>query len=245
MRNLTLPAALLAAIAGPYLWNHPEVWTQLKQKLVGTPTASVPAPGGGWSFSSLFKSSPPAREVTATGEYLIPNSDAPKASVEGPRVTDMAEVIRFDVSPAWVTQRWGRVTTVSTEPGLQGLRVTLVTGTQVDDLAGSLTYEFDSYHRVQRIKFEGTTGDPQRLVDHASRCCGLKAEPTRAAALFAKRSGGRVQSALRIEHAPLMRAEAPHVRLRVTMELSNPKSSGQVSAEFREWLAQDRMLRAN
>ena len=47
-------------------------------------------------------------------------------------------------------RRWPRVTTVP-QFALAGLRVPLVTGTQIDDLAGSLTYYFDRTDQVQRI----------------------------------------------------------------------------------------------
>ena len=76
----------------------------------------------------------------------------------------LAEVLRFDVSPRWVTDRWPRVSTVHVQPDLEGLRVPLVTGTMASDLLGSLTYYFDRQQRVRRITLHGHTGDERMLV---------------------------------------------------------------------------------
>ena len=54
-----------------------------------------------------------------------------------PRIQALQEVLRFDISPAWVMQRFPRVSTVLSEVSLDGLRVPLITGTQPYDLAGT------------------------------------------------------------------------------------------------------------
>ena len=40
----------------------------------------------------------------------------------------------------------------------------MLTGTAEDDLAGAMTYYFDPRQKVQRITFQGTTGDPGKLI---------------------------------------------------------------------------------
>ena len=77
---------------------------------------------------------------------------------------DLATVFRFDISPSWVKNRWEYVSTSPGDVGLQGLRVGLVTGTNVSDLAGSLTYFFDAKQICQRITFRGWSGDSSKLV---------------------------------------------------------------------------------
>ena len=74
------------------------------------------------------------------------------------------EVLRFDVTVDWITRHWPRVSTGLPQVQLQGYRVPLVTGTKLSDVAGSLTYYFDSRQQAQRITLRGTTGDPRALV---------------------------------------------------------------------------------
>jgi hypothetical protein len=76
----------------------------------------------------------------------------------------MSEVFRFDITVEWIMQRWPRVSTGMPYMQLQGYRVPLVTGTQLTDVAGSLTYYFNAQQRVERITFRGTSGDPSMLV---------------------------------------------------------------------------------
>ena len=71
-------------------------------------------------------------------------------SIVGAPVTDLREVMRFDISPSWVIERFTRVSTVLADVRLKALRVPIVTGTRVDDLAGTLTYYFDGSGKVQR-----------------------------------------------------------------------------------------------
>jgi hypothetical protein len=61
--------------------------------------------------------------------------------------------------------RWPRVSAGLAELKLQGYRVPLVTGTGTDDLAGGLTYYFNPRQQLQKITFQGTTGDTRKLVD--------------------------------------------------------------------------------
>ena len=76
----------------------------------------------------------------------------------------LAEVFNFNVTADWVMHRWPRVSTGLPDLPFQGYRVPLVTGTKTSDLAGSLTYYFDTRQQPQRISFRGTTGDPSPLV---------------------------------------------------------------------------------
>jgi hypothetical protein len=81
-----------------------------------------------------------------------------------PAVYDLAEVVRMDVSPGWVVQRWPRVSVGLAHVQLQGYRVPLVTGTADTDVAGALTYYFNAGQQVQRLTLKGTTGDATNLV---------------------------------------------------------------------------------
>ncbi|MFM7846527.1 MAG: DUF6690 family protein [Planctomycetota bacterium] len=178
-----------------------------------------------------------AADSTAASVYPpIPDSpDAPR--LEGPAVSDFREILRFDMTTAEITRRWARVTSIPSDGQLEGLRVTLVTGIKSDDLAGSLTYYFDTKQRLQRINFSGTTGDATRLVDLAKGEFELRAEPSNAATLYVARRLRRPYSLLGIEHAAVMRADHPNQRLNLTLELNNPRGGGGLSGEAQTWLA--------
>lgn len=222
----------------PYLWNNPDALAALTRRgsaFFTSVTAARP-PGAG---SPAFVSSPPLDDNSlGLAPNLVVGLDELK--LEGVPVADFGELFRFDITPDWVTQRWSRVTTVAAENGWQGLRVPVVTGTQVDDLAGSLTYYFDSLNSLQRITFKGATGDARRLIAWTTRVAGLKREPTLAAELYTRRWSGRPTSVLALQRQPVMRSDAAHGRLEVLLELSNPKNRAGVSPEVQEWLALNR-----
>ena len=82
----------------------------------------------------------------------------------GPRSERDSAALDGERTSAWVLARWPRVSTRLANLDLQGYRVPLVSGTADGDLAGSLTYYFNSQQRVQRITFIGSTGDARPLV---------------------------------------------------------------------------------
>ena len=119
-----------------------------------------------------------------------------------PAENELTDVLRFDISPGWVMQRWPRVTTVA-QSTLAGLRVPLVTGTQIDDLAGSLTYYFDRTDQVQRISFQGLTGDDRKLVEIVTSGYGMQPEPALGGGMYVARWNAMPTSALRVTYAPV------------------------------------------
>ena len=159
--------------------------------------------------------------------------------LEGFPVADMQEVFRFDIAPAWVTSRWARVSTVRANPALSGLRVPLVTGTGIDDLAGSLTYYFDDQHQVQRITFQGTTGDARRLVAFLTQHFRFEPKPTLDAGMYVRSWNGRPTDGLRISYAPVILANEARSRLDVMLELNRPDSRHGISPEFQQLLTFD------
>jgi hypothetical protein len=158
------------------------------------------------------------------------------APLEGPPVQNFAEVFHFNATPEWVTGRWGRVSTVLSELEFEGMRVPLVTGPRLDDVAGSLTYYFDKDHRVRRLSFDGTTGDPRRLAALAQQHFGLVHAPSLDAALYVKKWNGVPRSALLISHPAVVQADRPMMRYNVKMEINLPEPPYQLSKEFAELL---------
>ena len=141
---------------------------------------------------------------------------------------NLAEFLRFDVSPAWIKFRWPRVSTFPAEDNLTGMRVAVVSGPRPQDIHGSLTYYFDRQQRVQRIGFRGWTGDAVELV-HLVQQMGFARQKSNGAALFIKSSWGRIKGALRLDHPPVTRRDLPNEQLMVLFELINPAGKMNVS----------------
>jgi hypothetical protein len=181
------------------------------------------------SNSSASSSTAPQSFAARTG--IAPTSPlaadqeaAKKKMVEGPAPRDLAEVLRFDITTHWIIARWPRVTTGLAVLDLQGYRVPLVTGTNEDGMAGSLTYYFDKHQVCERIIFHGTSGDPRKLVYLVTSRYGLEREITNdpSLTLFRKKSGSRVDSELRIRPAKVIRADAPRSRYEIDLAIKRP-----------------------
>ncbi len=176
-------------------------------------------------------------ETTTPAASVSPPSDAPapgpgtpvapprQAPLAGPAVRDFGDVLRFDVDPHWVLAHWPHVGTATEQPHLKGYRVPLCTGTQVHDLAGSLTYYFNAQQQVQRLVFHGTTGDFRPLAAWATRHYPLRRVPTQPAGmhLFRGTWNGRATSELCITPAPVVQAQLPHRRYEVHLLLERPE----------------------
>jgi len=152
-------------------------------------------------------------------------AEAASLPLEGEQVQNLAEVFRFDVSPGWVYQRWSRKTTALSNLQFHGVRVPLVTGTGVDDLAGSLTYYFGSQGRCEWIEFVGRTGDARRIVDLASKY-GLRPQPGPfpGEQRYEFRWNGKAMSRLTIRPAEVLWATTPHAVYQVHLQLQRPGS---------------------
>ncbi|MGQ0637251.1 MAG: DUF6690 family protein [Planctomycetaceae bacterium] len=147
---------------------------------------------------------------------------APDQTAAAPDAQPMtfAQVFRFDLSPQSVTQRWPRVSTGLTDVRYQGYRVPLVTGSESGDLAGSLTYYFDSHPRLRRISFLGTTDEPARIVDFVMREFGMKRYNDGNARITTYRARYPYNGSLRIAPAEVLdqRFAATNYRLELLLE---------------------------
>jgi len=143
-RKLLFPVILATAAGAPYAVMEDDWSNAAKEKLQGLwpDGESAERPGATVAPIGNLDAVEPAPEYKSEftiGRYAeSPRTDLHE-TLAGPPVSDLNDVIRFDVSPGWVTSRWPRVTTTLAESGMEGLRVPLVTGTKVDDLAGGLT----------------------------------------------------------------------------------------------------------
>jgi hypothetical protein len=209
-RKMTFLVLPVAAAMGPVAYySGPDWYSQVSGSLFpGAKDASTLEAGG--NGGSLL---PGKTGVGADGE---------SRPLEGATVPNFTEILRFDVTPGWVVARWPRVSTGLAELQLQGYRVPLVTGTSEDDLAGALTYYFNHQQHVQRITFQGSTGDYRRLTTLLTTYYGFGRRPTNSPGVFlyeVPQSQNQARSYLWIEPSPILRADEPRGRFEVTLVL--------------------------
>ncbi|MEM0926979.1 MAG: DUF6690 family protein, partial [Planctomycetota bacterium] len=157
----------------------------------------------------------------------------------GNQIQDLREVIRFDITPAWVIARFSRVSTVLANLNLKGLRVPIVTGIHATDVAGTLTYYFDNSDRLQRLTFHGFTGDASRFSNIMTGHFGLTREAALEAGAFTRRWNGRPVHFMRLTHAPVVYSDAIHHKYTVFLELNQPNLAYGISEEARRIVESD------
>ncbi len=214
-RVLGIPVLLAAAVGVPYVANK------------------APSLDGLWNATPATGTAPRSPKSALSG--LAARRPGATAHLGG-RSTSVAlhEVLRFDVSKEWVYQRWARKSTALSELGLYGVRVALVTGTELQDVAGSLTYFFGKGGRVQRISFRGRTGDTTQLVQLAAQRYGLQRQPSAIVGeqLFQVRRGKQVFSELRTRPASVLWEDSPHDSFMVNLELQHSEATSPLPSQL-------------
>jgi hypothetical protein len=243
-RNLA--AAVLAAFGTPYVVNETDVGRQVWHQVSQVAQAG-PSVGGGQAQTLVSPTNDPTSHPLYQTEKLwkptptVATSDVrfTPPLVGGP-IHDLRDVMRFDVNPTWVLNHFARVTTVLADLHLDGLRVPIVTGTNADDLAGTLTYYFDRQHRVQRINLHGFTGDPERLVNTMQQHYGMRSQPSLGAGTYAVQWNGKTTSLLQLVHAPVVHADALNAKYTVFVELNQPSMPYGLSTAAENLVAADK-----
>jgi hypothetical protein len=207
---------LALAAGGPIsLFRLGDYWREWKSKTLGSSTAA--SIDGEWL-------------APADSAAVLPSGGAAGAAgrlpIEGVPVRQLADVFRFDVSPAWVLQRWPRVSTDLTALDLHGYRVPLVTGTRRTDLAGALTYYFNPAQQVARITFRGKTGDPRALIRLLGEQYRFVRRPINDPGRLiyeSLQSGGQSAGRMEINAAAVVRADRPFDRYRIELRMERPE----------------------
>jgi len=203
-RTIALSALGLAVAAGaPLLYHNANAYLKAKP---AAKVAKAPVTTGGESVGKM----------------------GPETPVEGPMVGHLAEVFRFDITPTWVVHRWPRVSTGMGQVQLQGYRVTLVTGTDQADLAGSLTYFFNPHQQLQRIAFYGTTGNPQKLVALLTSQYHFARRIVNDPGLFiweVPELDGKPKSLLQMQAAEVIKQNEPYRHFKLSLVLERPTES--------------------
>ena len=226
--NKPLTAALLLAGAagGPYVLYE----TDAGQAARSTATQAL----GGSSTTGSSATSSTSTNNSWWGSSSVGSSGgtAPTAPVLSvTQINALAEVLRFDIPPAWVMQNFPTVNTGVGDMNLDGLRVPLITGTRPDDLVGTLTYYFDRFQRVQRITLHAVTGDPTRIGTEIQRNYHLQQQPALGGGLYTTTWNGSPTSILHITPATVITAEQQNSRFTVFLEINQPGLQYGLSAQ--------------
>jgi hypothetical protein len=228
-RTLILVALVAAAAGGSYLWsNPPQALKGAKQSVQAWTSSSASSSssvteGSSGVIAPLDVSTAESRSGNAGNARFRRITDVP---LEGMPIYKLEDVLRMDISMGWVYSRWARKSTALPDLDLFGIRVPLMTGTKIEDLAGSLTYYFNRAGQVQRISFHGRTGDTRKLVTLVVSKYGFRMQPAEVAGeqLYQVKWNGRAISELRIRTAPVLWATTPHASFQVDLQLERPGS---------------------
>jgi len=216
----------IAAVGAPPIVYHAKDWlAQTKHRVA--PLLSLGAGGeiagsgvgveGGRAPSDSLGVVSPNMAVQSMSSPLPGIASDPSARI------DLAEVLRFEISPDWVMRRWPWVSAGLSKLHLQGYRVPLVTGTFPDDVAGSLTYYFNARQQCEQITLEGTTGDPTGLLKVLIARHGFARRLTNDPGLFryeVPTLRGPAKSYLDIR---LIQPNDPHRRYQIELVLVRPE----------------------
>ena len=224
MSRLLMVAMLLGATIGlPYAASRlSDDGAKVSTPPPGVSAATLPLIGASRpSPQAAMVSTASPNSVEGPGS-LVYKSTAP---LEGTRFHSIDQVLRFDITKDWVYRNWARKSTWPTDVGLVGVRVPLVTGTDIAALAGSLTYFFNAQGQLEHISFRGTTGDTTALVGFLTRTYQFQwSSAPVGEQVYQVKSGNRVQSELRTRPEAVLWTTAPHSSVSVELELARPGS---------------------
>jgi len=221
-RSLLYPVILVGALGLPVLLVNertdgglPMVQNQSQQ---GIPTFQVSAP-----LNAYYPGTAAGPDLSAQPLQFMP-------------VQDLGQVFRFDWTPEMITQRWERVSVIEEGDGLRGMRVAFVSGTNLTDIHGSLTFYFDASQVLQRIGFRGWTGDSSAVVALAQNAYQLQSKRSNLSGCYTASSWGRTRGVLLLKPPAVIRADLPLQRMAVLFDLANPSGNLPVSEEAKRHL---------
>ena len=221
--TLLCTGGLLLAVGGPVGYYSVSDVVSAVRKTLSTHSSATDA--GNPQAGASDPNAPPVN-MSGLAPGVQPAADAHAPWAKAAAMPGLDEVLRFDVTVDWITRHWPRVSTGLTQVQLQGYRVPLVTGTELSDVAGSLTYYFNSRQQAQRITLRGTTGDPRVLVAllegrfHFVR--RLTNDPS-IAYYEAVDAGNHPVGALKIHSASVILSNQPYTRYEVDLVVDRPE----------------------
>ncbi|MDG2384666.1 MAG: hypothetical protein P8N76_23555 [Pirellulaceae bacterium] len=227
-RTILFAVVLLVAASAPYLLHHSSKILQpttaegdsgnLFTRLIGGKANKDPVP--------LEPKSSDANGTALSGPGMR------HVRLTGPVGLSVADLLRFDITKAWLQQNWKTVTTDLPAHPLHGYRVPIMTGTQPYDVVGSLTYYFNEHHRIERITLHGFTSDYTALTTLVQQRFGLKQYASVGPATYLAFYGENPINFMQIQVAPAPTAGAgPVTRFEIELELNLPTQEALLSAE--------------
>lgn len=226
-----LPVPSASPVPGRSAYRAQPQWGSYQRPAGQQPPGTTPG----------YPSAAPSGQVVATPWVPVQPGRPPAGPYGSPGAVaaappiDLARLVRFDVTPGFVMQHWQRVSTEIWDGDLSGLRVPLISGTQAHDLAGSLTYYFDKQQILQRVAFQGTTGDPRRIQALASQF-GLEPQAAYGGLLFTKKSRRQTTDLIRVRPTTVSTSSSPFQRYEVAFELNRPGSNRSISSPAQQLL---------
>jgi hypothetical protein len=175
-------------------------------------------------------STDPARTQLARNQQFLAGAAVPSTELRGLPGVSLADALRFDVTPAWVSSTWPHVTPQRMETGWYGLRVPLVTGTDTADVAGSLTYYFNAQNYVERITLYGFTDDAEPLISLVQQNYSLRPFAAVGRGLWLSFHQEVPIGMLRIDDA-MLRSGGHGGRYRIDLELNLPREGATLRQE--------------
>ncbi len=221
----SIVAVMASAVGLPYLIsNGKELQQKVMASFASSPAQATDQPYGAFGAPMTSYSPPAAPQHDHLREAWQPHASQPNSGRT--EMQPLEAVFRWDVTTQWVLGSWSRVSTSLAELDLQGYRVALVTGTTDRDLAGSLTYYFNPKQRVQRIIFQGTTGDARPLVHLLATKHNFTRQITPDPSLYMYQviEKRKIMSELRIKPVSIVRQEDHFARFDVTLVMERPAS---------------------
>ncbi len=221
-----------AAAVAPIVWysvgndNGPSILDRLS-KLMPTAHETNPTP----EESLLSESLSGQIRDPAIASLLRPPMK-PKSDVVVPVVTPIPDLIRFDITPNFVTQRWPRVSSGLPDLKYHGLRVPMLTGTAPQDLHGSASYFFNRSHRLERIALHGYTDDPEPLLQFVTSTYRLREYAANGQRLFLSYYKGQPLGMLRVQHTNFGKDSD----FEVILEINTPVDGATLSANNLSYL---------
>lgn len=218
-RPLALAGMLGAAVGGPYLVSQgPDAW---ESPWGPSPQPAAEQPADDATAPAAFDLSPPSTPPpTGPGSNVYQSP----ASLTGPVGISLQDALNWQVTKNWVYRHWDRKSTGLSDPQLFGVRVPIVTGNGMTDVAGAVSYYFDSRGLLQRVRLKGRTADTSRLVYLAATAFGMQPQASAAPGeqLFQARDGKRLIGELRTRPEGVLWGTSPHESFDVSFEATRP-----------------------
>ncbi len=229
---------LAGAAGGPYMLFE----TEAGKQATGGASQWVGASGSPGGYGVAGNTAPTtslghlASYPQAGSSNNLLNPPLQEHDMQQPAIHTLSEVLRFDIAPGWVLERFPRVSTVLADTQLDGLRVPLVTGTSPSDIAGTLTYSFDRFKRLQRLTVQGTTGDATRFMAELQQQYQMQQVPSLGGVLYLLSWNGKATSIVHVTPASVIYADSPYARFEVLIELNQAGLEYGLSAAARQLL---------